>query len=251
MLVDIIALVIVLISTIIAFLRGFIREVLTIVGVVGALVASYHVGPLLLPVMEGWLGVDPNAEPEDVKRLFDIIPYTYVAQFLAYGLVFLIVVIILSIISHMIAEGVRSIGLGAVDRSFGVIFGLLRGILLLGILYLPVHLTIEQKTVDRWFEESRMHVYIKATAEAIADYLPEEAKEGIERQTEDAVDAAGESDNNEVRGTLQRLDLLNGKNRQEAQPETVPEEKGYQENQRNEMDQLFENFNNNEASEGQ
>lgn len=251
MIIDILVLIVLALSALIAFLRGFIREVLTIVGVLGGLIAAYYGGPVLLPLMESWLGVDPNADPEDVKRLFDIIPYTYVAQFLAYGSVFVIVVIILSIISHMIAEGARSIGLGAVDRSFGVVFGLLRGILLLGILYLPVHLTIDQNTVNGWFEGSRTHVYIQTTAEAIAEYLPEEAKQGIQNQTEDAVDAAEDSNDNEVRGTLQRLDLLNRQNNDTPEQPALPEEKGYQENQRNEMDQLFENFNNSEGSEGQ
>lgn len=250
MIIDILVLIVLALSALIAFLRGFIREVLTIVGVLGGLIAAYHGGPVLLPLMEGWLGVDPNAE--EPQRLFDIIPYTYVAQFLAYGSVFVIVVVILSIISHMIAEAVKSIGLGAVDRSFGVVFGLLRGILLLGILYLPVHLTIDDKTVDEWFDGSRTHVYIKATAEAISQYLPEEAKESLEKQIEDGA-AEAEEGGNAVRGTLERLDLLNGQNKDnetDGTQQELPQEKGYQENQRNEMDKLFENLNKGESSEG-
>lgn len=247
MIVDVLVLIVLALSALIAFLRGFIREVLTIVGVLGGMIAAYHFGPVLLPLMEGWLGIDPAAE--EPQRLFDIIPYTYVAQFLAYGSVFLVVVIILSIISHMIAEAVKSIGLGAIDRSFGVVFGIVRGILLLGILYLPVHLTIEEKTVDGWFAESRTHVYIKKTADIIAGYLPEDAKDSIEKQVEDS--AGEQNTENAVRGTLERLDLLNkGNTPDDAQPE-APQEKGYKENQRNEMDSLFENLNKGESSEGQ
>jgi hypothetical protein len=115
MIIDILVLLVLALSALIAFLRGFIREVLTIFGVLGGMVAAYYAGPMLLPLMEGWLGVDPAAE--DPQKLFDIIPYTYVAAFLAYGSIFVIVVVILSIISHMIAEAVKSVGLGAVDLA--------------------------------------------------------------------------------------------------------------------------------------
>lgn len=189
--------------------------------------------------MEGWLGVDPNAE--DPQKLFDIIPYTYVAAFLAYGSIFVIVVVILSIISHMIAEAVKSVGLGAIDRTLGVVFGLARGILLLGILYLPVYLTIEQETRDGWFEGSRSHVYIEMTAEIISGYLPEEARQGIEDQVEEG-SAAVEG---KTRESLERMDLL----KRNTQPDETPtQDKGYNERQRQEMDKLFEDFDENDTT---
>ena len=63
MIVDILVLAVLLISALIAFLRGFIREVLTITGVVGGLAAAYFGGPLLAPLMRGWLGVQEGVEP--------------------------------------------------------------------------------------------------------------------------------------------------------------------------------------------
>jgi membrane protein required for colicin V production len=239
MIIDILVLLVLALSALIAFLRGFIREVLTIIGVLGGMVAAYYAGPHLLPIMEGWLGVDPNAE--DPQKLFDIIPYTYVAAFLAYGSIFVIVVVILSIISHMIAEAVKSVGLGAIDRTLGVVFGLARGILLLGILYLPVHLTIEQETRDGWFEGARSHVYIEMTAEVISGYLPEEAKQGIEDQVEEG-SAAIEG---KTRENLERMDLLK---RNERPAQAPAQDKGYNERQREEMDKLFEDFDENDAT---
>jgi len=44
----------------------------------------------------------------------------------------------------ILAEGAKSMGLGAVDRTFGVIFGLVRGVVLLSLLYLPVYLLVEK-----------------------------------------------------------------------------------------------------------
>ncbi|MFN3700511.1 MAG: CvpA family protein [Alphaproteobacteria bacterium] len=249
MIVDILVLIVLAISAIIAFVRGFIRELLTIVGVLGGFFAAYYGGPVVLPMMEGWLGVNPEAE--EPQRLFDIIPYAYVAATMAYGGVFIIVVIILSVLSHFIAEGAKTIGLGPIDRLLGIAFGALRGVLLLGILYLPVHLTIEEKTVDEWFQGSKSHHYIKLTADALANLLPDGAREGIESAVEDGTESAANA--NEIRGTLERLELLKNEQQNGAAPsgEAEPENgAGYNQNQRNEMDQLFENLNRGEGLGG-
>lgn len=239
MIIDILVLLVLALSALIAFLRGFIREVLTIIGVLGGMVAAYYGGPHFLPLMEGWLGIDPNAE--DPQKLFDIIPYTYVASFLAYGSIFVVVVVVLSIISHMIAEAVKSVGLGAIDRTLGVVFGLVRGILLLGILYLPVYLTIEEETRDGWFDGSRSHIYIEMTAEVISGFLPEEAKQSIESQTREGSEAI----EGQTRESLERMDLLK---RDDGSQSAPAQDKGYNERQRQEMDKLFEDFDDDTAT---
>ena len=240
MIIDIIALIIVLVSTFIAFLRGFIREVLTIAGVVGGLAAAYYLGPVLLPYMEGWIGVDPEAEKP--QKLFDMVPYTLLAQGLSYGLIFVVVVVVLSVISHIFAEIVKSIGLGAIDRTLGVLFGLARGVLLLGLLYLPLHLTMttdEQKEkIGEWFSGAQSHFYMEVTADFIAGFLPESTKEDIQKQMEEGAEQAKE---NVARDTLERMDLLNKD--QNEQGTTNPPNNGYNENFREEMDQLFKEEN--------
>lgn len=236
MLIDILAAIVVLVSTFISFLRGLIREVLTIAGVVGGLAAAYYGGPILTPYMEGWIGMDPAAE--DPQKLFDTVPYDLLAQGLSYALIFIVVVVVLSIFSHMIAEIVKTIGLGALDRTLGVVFGIARGVLLLGLLYLPIHLTFttddQQEKINEWFAGSQSHFYMEVTAEWIAGFLPDSTKEEIEQQVQDGVENAGR---NEARDTLQRMDLLN---RDEKAPESDAPDRGYTDQFRNEMDQLFQ-----------
>lgn len=240
MIIDILVLLVLAASALIAFMRGFIREVLTIVGVLGGLAAAYYGGPLLVPLMDGWLGVDPAAE--EPQKLFGEIPYTYVSIGLAYGCVFIVVVVILSIISHMIAETAKSIGLGAVDRSLGVVFGLARGILLLGILYSPVYLMVDKETTAAWFDGSKTYPYIEMTSEALAEFLPEAAKKGLEEQaTEEGQEGAVEK----TRDTLQRLDLLekrDGTADANGNASAAEQEKGYNDKQREQMDKLFEDI---------
>ena len=139
---DIFIIIVVLISAGVAFFRGLIREVLTIAGVIGGLAAAVLFGGSLIPMMEGFLGV---GESEETKKLFDIIPYEYIAIALAYGAVFLGVIIGLSILSHFLTKAAASIGLGPIDRTLGIAFGIARAVLLLGVLYLPVHLMFSDK----------------------------------------------------------------------------------------------------------
>src|SRR5688572_4012748 len=117
MIIDIVVGVVVVLSALISFMRGFIREVLTIAGVVGGLIAAYFGGPSLSPLFRDWLGVSADGEP---AKLFDIVPMGLVADVTAYGAVFIIVVIILSVVSHFMAGAARAMGLGPVDRTLGV-----------------------------------------------------------------------------------------------------------------------------------
>ncbi len=135
MIVDIIAALIMLASIGIAILRGFIREILTIFGLVGGAVAAYIGGPLLAPTVQGWLGVVEG--DENPEMFFNMLPYPLLGNILSYAAIFIIFVILLSVLSHFLAESVKSLGLGAVDRTLGMVFGIARGILFLGLLYLP------------------------------------------------------------------------------------------------------------------
>lgn len=238
MIVDILVLVVLLISALIAFIRGLIREVLTITGVFGGLAAAYFGGPLLQPHMRDWFGVEDGVEPD---RLMGFLPYDIVADALSYGVIFILVVIILSIISHFLAEGVRNLGLGAIDRTLGFIFGLLRGIVILGLLYLPVHLFIDDETKEGLFEGSSTQFYLERTAEVMAEWIPESAKEKAEEGIEELEGI------NETRQKLEEIDLLkkDGEEPLQSEPEdeNSPEEiiDGYSDEFRDNMDQLFEN----------
>ncbi len=230
---DVVVLVIILISALIAFLRGVIREILTIIGVVGGLAAAWYGGPILVPHMEKWLGVKEGVEPE---KLLGILPYDILADILAYGSIFIVVVIGLSIVSHVLAEAARSIGLGPVDRTFGVIFGIARGILLLGILYLPFHVVIGQEQKASWFKESKTFFYVEQTSVALAGLLPEATMEKFKE------DAQTIKEGVDTREKLQQIDLLksNGAPPEEELPPAEGGASGYTDQFRDEMDELFE-----------
>lgn len=236
MIFDVIVLAALLVSAIIAFFRGFIREVLTILGVVGGLAASWGAGPLLSPLVRGWMGVKEGETPE---KLFDMIPYDIVADVLAYGSVFIIVVGLLSVASHFLSGWARAVGLGAVDRTLGVVFGLARGIIILGLLYLPIHVMVDPKTSDEWFKDSRTRFYIQGTADGMMKLLPESFREESGKKAEETADQMVKS----TREKLQEMDVLRGEEPPAPPPAEEPDD-GYQREQRQQMNDLFEdNYN--------
>ena len=235
MIFDLIVLTVLLISAGIAFLRGFIREVLTILGVVGGLVAAYFGGPILSPVVRGWFSSGEDAEAS--QKLFNLIPYDIAADALAYGSVFIIVVIVLSIASHLLSGWAKAIGLGAIDRTLGVIFGLVRGVIILALLYLPVHVLVDQELRDGWFKESRTHFYVAGTADWMMKLLPEAMKENVSKKAEQTAESMAQT----TREKLQELEVLQPEGDNDtAAPVSGDEMDGYKGEQRRDMNELFE-----------
>ncbi|MFP4098695.1 MAG: CvpA family protein [Alphaproteobacteria bacterium] len=224
MIVDIVSVVVLLASIAISILRGFVREVLTIFGIAGGAVASYVGGPLLIPYMKSWLGVGEEDAAQQVvektltadttetaevaaveaEKFMDIIPYPLLAEGLSYTLVFVVFVIILSVISHYLAESVKNFGLGAVDRTLGMVFGLVRGVLFLGLLYLPVYYLVEEEQMQEWdwLQSSKSRIYMDVASGWIAEVIPEQSVDSMSEAMND-MDAM-----NSARKKLQDMDLL-------------------------------------------
>lgn len=198
MIFDIIVILALVASAAIAYLRGFTREFLTILGIVGGLAAAYVFGPMSQPVVRGFFGAQDGP---DAARFLDLIPYPLIADVLTYGTIFVLVVVVLSLFSHWLSEIISNIGLGPVDRTAGVAFGLVRGVVLLSVLYLPVHLIIEDPVKAEWFKGSRTQGYIAGAAERIAAAVP-----GIKDKT----DAAEEKVTQTAAKARETHDLFSG-----------------------------------------
>lgn len=239
MIIDIIVLAVLLISAAVSFLRGFIREILTIFGVVGGVVAMIFVGPLLAPVVQGWLGGE-TAEGDEPQRLFNIIPYNLLADGLAYGGIFLVVVIVLSIVSHFLSEGAKGIGLGALDRILGILFGLVRGAILLLLLYSPFYLLLDEKDRTPWLESSKSGIYVERALKWSFSLLPEELTSSLEDKTEESRQSAMEA----TRQRLQEIDILRTGDEVMKKVAPVPDKKSesgsaYEKEDRQEINRLF------------
>lgn len=202
MIVDIFVLIVVLGSIIISFFRGFIREVLTIISIVGGMMASYMLGPLLIPSMEGWLGI---VEGEEAQNLFGVVPYPLLANILSYVSVLVIFVLILSVISHYISKFVSEIGLGALDRTLGIVFGFVRAVLLLGLMYLPFFYLAGEEQKEEWFQDSKTQIYLETTSSWIDGYMPKDMEDNMEEGSDIIKDVS------KTRQKLEEMNLLKSK----------------------------------------
>lgn len=280
MIFDLVVIAALLISSLIAFLRGFIREVLTVLGVIGGTFAAIALGPKFAPVVEGWLnnGHAPEqaakagetaAKAEEAGRLFGILPYNMAADLIAYGGVFVVVVILLSVISHMMAGFARKAGLGMVDRTLGIFFGIARALILLALPYYVVSVTAGKEFLDKELADSHTKVYVEGTANWVGQFVPVNFAEDLNQKTDkasasmadatreklrelnvlssdvkdDAKDAAGDLEN----GGKDVGDAIRNKMQDAGQAvrdtfdaKTQP---GYQDQQRNEMDGLIQHEN--------
>lgn len=111
--VDFAVLMIIAFSALFGFMRGAVREILGVGAWVGAGFTALMFYPTMLPIVRSTIGRPDFAEP------------------VAFGLVFLVVLILLSLIARLMARAVRNAGLGGLDRTLGLLFGLGRGALLI------------------------------------------------------------------------------------------------------------------------
>jgi membrane protein required for colicin V production len=107
-----------LISALLAFSRGLVREVLSIGAWVAAAVATIYGLPQF----------------HDIARKY--ISVQLVADAVTGVTIFVVTLIVCAAISHRLARNVRGSGFGALDRSLGLLFGIARGAVLICLAYL-------------------------------------------------------------------------------------------------------------------
>jgi membrane protein required for colicin V production len=111
---------IIILSAAISAVRGFVREVLGIGAWLGAGIAAVRFFPLIQPQIASIL-------PATMKNF---------TVYGAMGVVFIVVLIVLSLISALIGGFVRESALSGLDHSLGLVFGALRGALIICVAYI-------------------------------------------------------------------------------------------------------------------
>lgn len=120
---DYTVLLIVGVSILISVMRGLVREALALAGWVAAIWVAVNYAVPLAPFL-------PDAVPNETLRLLA----AFVALFLA-------TLLLASLFSIALSELVKKLGMGAVDRGLGALFGLARGLLIVMVLVLLAGLT--------------------------------------------------------------------------------------------------------------
>lgn len=184
---DITILAILLLSAVIAFMRGFIKEVLTIAGLIGATVAAYGLGPSAHPWVSEVLMGENAAEGEEKKMIWNLIPADVMSVALSYGGIFVITFIVLTVLSFFISRVAQEMGLSFMDRSLGVVFGIARGFALVVLLYLPFSIMLTEEEFPEWTQQSRTLPVLAYSVDKVYDVMGVDSgkKDGEREKTAD------------------------------------------------------------------
>lgn len=144
---DVLILLVLLGSTLIGLLRGFVREAVSLAFWVVAIWAAWKFGPTVEPHLGGLLA-DPKIAP-------------WVGRFVILMLVLLIGWLIGMLLSYF----TRSMGLGPLDRAIGLLFGILRGTVLVGLMIIGAELL--HLNQEDWWSRSKLVPY----GEIVGDWL--------------------------------------------------------------------------------
>jgi membrane protein required for colicin V production len=186
------------VSAIFSMLRGMTREFL---GLAGWLVAVF-IAVTTAPSISSWLSA--------------IIKVEGLTEILAWALPFAGSIIIWFILASLISPGLKRAGLGALDTWFGILFGVLRGVLFSMILYSGcVIYAGEESDLEDDILKSQSGPYISSLIDSIQDstLLPAIVTDslGAIRLDIDRLDLGNEIGDAVVEGaedTADRFDLL-------------------------------------------
>ncbi len=153
---DIVILVVAGLSAIVGLVRGFVREVLSLAAWVGA----------------GWLAL--TFYPDSRAWTLGYIESEMWAGIVAGAGSFLFVLVVLTIIARLISKAVQSSSLvGPLDRTLGMLFGVLRGTVLVILGYIfTMMLVDEDSKKPQWAADSRLLPNIEQGAVILLDVVP-------------------------------------------------------------------------------
>ncbi len=150
-----------LFSAVLAMVRGFSREVLSVASWVAAAAAAYTFYPLLLPYVQEYANS------------------TTIATIVSAGIIFLVALIIVSVLTMRIADFVIDSRIGALDRTLGFLFGAARGILLVAVAMLFFNWLVAGPQQPTWVADAKSKPLLDSIGEQLVSILPEDADSTI------------------------------------------------------------------------
>ena len=222
--VDVLVALVMLISALLAFSRGAVREILGVSAWVGAALVAVFAFPHARPyprqwVADNWPDLDLGETLADAGTAL---------------VLFILALIVFTIVNQIISGYVQRSRMGALDRSIGFIFGLLRGAVLICLAYMLFVWAVKDLE-DRppWVEEAKTMPYIQMGAQIIREIAPEELRN---QATKSAAD---------TRQNLKKLQDAERSLRALSEPisndsDAGEEREGYGDSERNAMDGLSE-----------
>ncbi|MCV3210325.1 CvpA family protein [Mesorhizobium sp. YC-39] len=149
-----------LVSAMLAMVRGFSREILSIIAWIAAAAAAYFFYQPVLPY------VQPYIDNEKI------------AMAAAAGIVFVVALIVVSVITMKLADWIIDSRIGALDRTLGFLYGAARGILVIAVALLFFNWLAGAKAPG-WVANAKSRPLLESIGAKLESMLPEDPENTI------------------------------------------------------------------------
>ena len=154
--------IILVVSAILSTLRGMTREALGLVGWPIAIFAAKYSAPVIEPM------------------IVSVIKVSGIGQALSWALPFAVVVVLWFVIASVLAPGLKRAGLGALDRWLGVIFGLIRGYVIVLLTYAVAVVIMEgENNLPKQVGQAAFNPYVRASVISLSAMAPDDMRSRI------------------------------------------------------------------------
>jgi membrane protein required for colicin V production len=160
-LLDILLLVVMLISGLLAMIRGFMREILSIGAWGVAALSPLYAYARLLPTAKTYFNNDMVATAVTVVG------------------VFLLTLLIVSIITIRISDMILDSRVGALDRTLGFLFGLGRGLIIVVVAFLFFAWLVPDRSQPEWVRGAKSKVVLQSTGQWLMSMLLDDPESTI------------------------------------------------------------------------
>ncbi len=148
---------IILLSTVWATIRGGVYETIATLAWVVAAVAARFASPWLDTLLQSWFKLSESTVGTTVASYF---------------IVFFIILILTSFINQRLREKIQRSILNVTDKTLGVIFGIVRGILVMGVIYwCALWYYSDTPTTPNWLTNARTRPIMQMTAVKLDDWF--------------------------------------------------------------------------------
>src|SRR6202163_1909802 len=163
-LLDVILIGVMLISAVLAMIRGFMREILSIAAWILAAVAILYSYGKLLPYAKSYVNNDIVATGAVVAGTF------------------LLTLLVVSVVTVRISDMILDSRVGALDRTLGFLFGLARGLIIVVVAFLFFAWLVPDRSQPEWVKSAKSRVVLQSTGQWLMSMLPDDPESTILRR---------------------------------------------------------------------
>lgn len=161
---DIVVIVIISFCLIRGLFKGIIGELSGIIGVFGGFYGAYTYYPLITVYAEKWI------ENSGIRNL------------MAFFLLFCAILVIIGLVSVLIRKFLKLVFMGWVDRTFGLVFGAAKGLLIVSVLFIMITTFLPKSSIV--LADSKFSPYIAKVSKAMTVFVSQNSRKDFLKHLE-------------------------------------------------------------------